>query len=148
MRIERLGPDEVDRVADAEALFDDAIDAGTTRAFLADERHHLLIAYEDGSPAGFVSGVELLHPDKSGPEMFLYELGVDEAFRGRGIGRALVEALTALAWERGCYAMWVLTDEDNAAAMATYRAAGGHREPESVMFVWDRPDPAPSRRSR
>jgi ribosomal protein S18 acetylase RimI-like enzyme len=148
MRIERLGPDDDDRVAAAEALFDDAIDAGTTRAFLADDGHHLLIAVDDGSPAGFVTGVELLHPDKPGPEMFLYELGVDEAFRGRGIGRALVEALTAIAWERGCYGMWVLTDEDNAAAMATYRAAGGRREPESVMFVWDRPDPAPPRRSR
>ncbi len=148
MRIERLGPDDVDRVAAAEALFDDAIDAGTTRAFLADHGHHLLIADDDGSPAGFVTGVELLHPDKPGPEMFLYELGVDEAFRGRGIGRALVEALTTLAWERGCYAMWVLTDEDNAAATATYRAAGGRREPESVMFVWDRPDPPPSRPSR
>jgi ribosomal protein S18 acetylase RimI-like enzyme len=148
MRIERLGPDDVDRVAAAESLFDDTIDARTTRAFLADDGHHLLIAVDDGSPAGFVTGVELLHPDKPGPEMFLYELGVDEAIRGRGIGRALVEALTALAWERGCYAMWVLTDEDNVAATATYRAAGGRREPESVMFVWDRPDPPPSRRSR
>jgi ribosomal protein S18 acetylase RimI-like enzyme len=148
MRIERLGPDDVDRVAAAEALVDDAIDAGTTRSFLADERHHLLIAVDDGSPAGFVTGVELLHPDKPGPEMFLYELGVDEAFRGRGIGRALVEALTSLAWERGCYAVWVLTDDDNAAATATYRAAGGRREPGSVMFVWDRPEPATPRRSR
>ena len=148
MRIERLGPDDVDRVAAAEALFDDPIDLATTRAFLADQGHHLLIAVEDGSPAGFVSGVELLHPDKLGPEMFLYELGVGELFRGRGIGRALVESLTALAWERGCYGMWVLTDEDNAAAMATYRAAGGRHEPESVMFVWDRPDPPPSRPSR
>src|SRR4249920_10483 len=106
MRIERLGPADLDRVAAAEALFDDAIDVGTTRAFLADERHHLLIAVDDGSPAGFVTGVELFHPDKPGPEMFLYELGVDEAFRGRGIGRALVGSLTDLAWERGCYAMW------------------------------------------
>ncbi len=94
MRIERLGPDDVDRVAAAEALFDDAIDAETTRAFLADERHHLLVAFDGEAPAGFVTGVELLHPDKPGPEMFLYELGVDEAFRGRGIGRALVEALS------------------------------------------------------
>jgi ribosomal protein S18 acetylase RimI-like enzyme len=148
MRIERLGPDDDDRVAAAEALFDDAIDAGTTQAFLADDGHHLLIAYDDGSPAGFVSGVELLHPDKPGPEMFLYELGVNEAFRGRGIGHALVEALTALAWERGCSALWVLTDEGNAPAMATYRSVGGRPQPGSVMFVWGRPDATPPRPSR
>jgi ribosomal protein S18 acetylase RimI-like enzyme len=107
-----------------------------------------LVAFDGEAPAGFVTGVELLHPDKPGPEMFLYELGVDEAFRGRGIGRALVGSLTDLAWERGCYAMWALTDDANEAATATYQAAGGSREPESVMFVWDRPDTAPPRRSR
>jgi ribosomal protein S18 acetylase RimI-like enzyme len=147
VRIERLGRDDLDRVAAAGGLFDDAIDARTSRAFLADDRHHLLVAYDGDAPAGFVTGVELLHPDKPGPEMFLYELGVDEAFRGRGIGRALVEALRELAWERGCHAMWVLTDGSNQAATATYQAAGGSREPESVMLVWDRPDTAPQRGS-
>ena len=38
MRIERLGPDDIDRVAAAEALFDDAIVAETSRAFLAEDR--------------------------------------------------------------------------------------------------------------
>ena len=148
MRIERLGPDDIDRVRAAEGLFDDAIDTETCGVFLADDRHHLLVAYDGDAPAGFVTGVELLHPDKPGPEMFLYELGVDGAFRGRGIGRALVEALAELAWGRGCYAVWALTDDANAAATATYQAAGASRQPESVMFVWDRPDTAPPRRSR
>jgi len=122
VRIERLGPDDTDRVAAAEALFDDVIDAETSRAFLADDRHHLLVAFDGEAPAGFVTGVELLHPDKPGPEMFLYELGVGESFRGRGIGRALVGSLRELAWERGCYAMWVLTDD----AKTTSEMAG-HR---------------------
>ncbi|HZE00492.1 MAG TPA: GNAT family N-acetyltransferase, partial [Pseudonocardiaceae bacterium] len=51
-------------------------------------------------------------PDK-GTEMFLYELGVDDRFRRRGIGKALVAALAELARESGCYGMWVLTDSDN-----------------------------------
>jgi hypothetical protein len=33
--------------------------------------------------------------------------------------------------------MFVLTDEDNAAAMATYRSAGGKPESAGVMFAWD-----------
>jgi ribosomal protein S18 acetylase RimI-like enzyme len=52
--------------------------------------------------------------------MFLYELGVDALFRGRGIGQPLVSALAGLARERGGDGMWVLTDHDNAAALATY----------------------------
>src|SRR5262245_40115954 len=123
-------PMEIRRVTQFEAvaraghLFDAVPQEAATRRFLADERHHLLIAYVDGSPAGMITGVEVTHPDK-GTEMFLYELGVDESFQGRGVGKALVGALADLARERQCYGMWVITGEDNAAALATYRAAGG-----------------------
>lgn len=94
------------------------------------------MAYDGGAPAGFVTGVETTHPDK-GTEMFLYELSVGEAFRGRGIGTALVRALADLARERGCYGMWVLTDDDNAAALAAYAAAGGRVDGRQVMLSWD-----------
>ena len=43
-------------------------------------------------PVGMISGVETTHPDK-GTEMFLYELGVDEDARRRGVATALVNAL-------------------------------------------------------
>ena len=68
--------------------------------------------------------------------MFLYELAVVEAHRRQGIGTALVEALRDLAREQGCYGMWVLTDDDNAAAGATYRKAGGEVESQPLMFSW------------
>ena len=82
-------------VADIEAashLFDEAVQAELTATFLDQQNHHLAIAYVDDTPAGFVSGVEITHPDKR-TEMFLYELGVDDSFRGRGVGKALVAAL-------------------------------------------------------
>ncbi len=119
----------------AECLFDHPIQRTAAARFLDSDIHHLLLAYEGGVPAGFVTGVEMTHPDK-GTEMFLYELGVDEAFRGRGYGTRLVEALVALARERGCYGMWVLTEDENPAAMATYRAAGGTLESVNVLFEW------------
>ncbi|WP_433267969.1 GNAT family N-acetyltransferase [Actinosynnema sp. CS-041913] len=108
-----------DAVTAAAHLFDDPPRADATRRFLADEGHHLLIAYVDDQPAGFVSGVETTHPDK-GTEMFVYELGVDEPFQRRGIGRALVDAMLALAGERGCFGAFTATEPDNTAALATY----------------------------
>jgi hypothetical protein len=33
--------------------------------------------------------------------------------------------------------MWVLTDADNAAALATYRAAGADESKSQVMLDWD-----------
>jgi ribosomal protein S18 acetylase RimI-like enzyme len=129
----------VTEAADVQAashLFDGPARPDATRQFLADDRHHLLVAYVDGAPAGMVTGVELTHPDK-GTEMFLYELAVDEPHRRGGIGRALVSALADLAREHGCYGMWVLTDEGNPPALATYRSAGGVPEDKLVLFNWD-----------
>jgi ribosomal protein S18 acetylase RimI-like enzyme len=123
-------------VADAAHLFDDPVDSAASDSFLADARHHLLIAYVGDDPAGFVTAVELFHPDKPEPEMFLYELGVDEPFRGRGLAGALLLRLLDLCRERGCGSMFALTDEDNAAARATYTKAGGESQPAGIMFTW------------
>ena len=136
MDIRALGSGDDAAVAAAGHLFDGPVDAAAAARFLADPDHHLLVAYDsDERPVGFVSGVELTHPDK-GTEMFLYELGVDKAARGQGIGRALVEALGAKARERGCYGMFVLTDDDNAAALATYRSAGAGAASPQLMLDW------------
>ncbi|MEV0150971.1 MULTISPECIES: GNAT family N-acetyltransferase [unclassified Nonomuraea] len=116
-------------------LFDMPPQREATGRFLADEGHHLLIAYVDGTPAGMVTGVEMTHPDK-GTEMFLYELGVDERFRGQGIGRALVLALARLARERGLYGLWTATGKDNVPAQATYSGTGGDPEWEQVIYTW------------
>ncbi len=45
-------------------------------------------------------------------------------------------ALEALARERGCYGMWVATEPDNAAAIATYRAAGAAGPEAAVVLDW------------
>jgi [ribosomal protein S18]-alanine N-acetyltransferase len=131
-----MAPADLDAVVAAGPLFDGPVQPGAAARFLAEPTAHLGVAYEDGQPVGFVSGVETTHPDK-GTEMFLYELAVDERHRRRGIGTALVRALAERARERGCYGMWVLTDRSNEAAMATYRRAGATVESDHVMFGWD-----------
>jgi ribosomal protein S18 acetylase RimI-like enzyme len=123
------------RRADGTDLFDNPLREDAVARFLVSADHHLLLALEAGEPVGMVSGVELTHPDK-GTEMFLYELSVTEASQRRGIGTALVEALAALARERGCRGMWVLTDEDNAAAVGTYRKAGATIEERTLLLEW------------
>jgi ribosomal protein S18 acetylase RimI-like enzyme len=135
MQVDRIGPDDLERVLAAAHLFDEPPTAEWTDRFLAHDGHHLLFAHLDGADVGFVSGVEMTHPDK-GTEMFLYELGVDDAARGQGAGKALVAALREVAEERGCYGMWVLTDDDNDAAVRTYQAAGGSEPDPQVLLDW------------
>ena len=136
MVIRRLGPSDATLVLAAADLFDRSPRPDATERFLNEPGHHLLAAFDGERMTGFVSGVEMTHPDK-GTEMLLYELSVAEDARRRGIGTALVSALVELATSRGCYGMWVLTDEDNVAAHRTYEAAGGRVTVRQVMFGWE-----------
>ena len=127
------GDDEA--VASISYLFDDPARADATARLLSSPGHHLLVAFEDATAVGFVTGVEMTHPDK-GTEMFLYELGVDETARNGGVGAALVAALADCARTAGCYGMWVLTEQDNVAAMRAYQAAGGTDPQVNTMLTW------------
>jgi aminoglycoside 3-N-acetyltransferase I len=135
MRIERI--DQAAAVLAAADLFDEPPLAAATERFLREPGHHLLFAYdEDGRAVGMISGVEMTHPDK-GTEMFIYELGVAPAARLQGIGTRLVAELAAIARRNGCYGMWVGTEVDNDAALATYRRAGARDEAKFTLLNWD-----------
>ncbi len=133
--IRRMGAGDEQSVLDAAVLFDATPRRDWTTQFLTRQGHHLLIAYLGETPVGFISGVETVHPDK-GVEMFVYELGVDEPYRRRGIASALVGELLHIARTAGCYGMWVPTEGDNEAALATYRAAGAKPPEEAVVLTW------------
>jgi ribosomal protein S18 acetylase RimI-like enzyme len=134
---------DAERLLAASHLYDDPALPAAAADFASRPGHHLLVATidDDPTPVGFVSGVEMVHPDK-GLEMFLYELGVDDGHRGLGIGTALVEALAELARGLGCYDLWTLTDLDNDAALGTYRKAGATEESTHVMLTWPFEEPA------
>ena len=133
MEIVAMQPGDEARVLAAAALFDDVPTEAWTSAFLAREGHHLLLAFVGDDAVGFVSGVETIHPDK-GIELFLYELGVDDAHRRKGVATALLERLETIAIDAGCRGMWVATEPDNVAALATYRSAR-YEAPEPCVVL-------------
>jgi ribosomal protein S18 acetylase RimI-like enzyme len=135
MRIVRLAAGDEHIVLAGPDLFDAPPSEDWTTKLLSSEGHHLLVALDDDNAIGFVTGVETTHPDK-GTEMFLYELSVHPDHRERGVGRALVRALADFARDRGCHGMWVGTEPDNAAALATYRAAGAAPPEPCVTLSW------------
>ena len=88
VRLARRGDeDEVARFVEA---FDNRVLADETTRFLDDDRHLLLLGYVGDRPAGFVSAVEVFHPDKQS-ELFLNEIGVMQRDRRRGVARALID---------------------------------------------------------
>ncbi len=51
---------------------------------------------------------------------YLQDLFVEKESRGQGVGRRLIEAVAAVACERGCYRLYWTTQEGNAAARKLY----------------------------
>jgi ribosomal protein S18 acetylase RimI-like enzyme len=118
----------------APEVFDHDVDPELAREFLADPRHHLAIAIEDGVVVGFASGVHYVHPDKPA-ELFVNEVGVASTHRRRGIGRRLLALLFAHAEALGCREAWVATEPGNVAARRLYATAGGTEGPEPFVLV-------------
>lgn len=101
----------------------------------------LMLAEIGGRAVGFASGTVLDHPDKP-RALFIQEIGVNEEARRQGIAQALLSALRKAGRRRGCQVTWVLTEAENAAARATYAAAGGQETTGVVMVEWDERDAA------
>ena len=123
IKVLRRGDDEV--LANvAQGVFDNPIDPDLTAEFLADPRHHIAVAIDDGMVVGFASGVHYVHPDKQ-PELWINEVAVAPTHQGRGLGKAVLRALFSVGREHKCKTAWVLTDRSNPAAMALYASVGG-----------------------
>lgn len=128
--------DEASLANVAPGVFDHALDPRLTREFLADPRHHLAVAIEEGVVVGFASAVHYVHPDKPA-QLWINEVDVAPTHRGRGLGKAVLAAILQAGQAVGCDEAWVLTHRANTAAMRLYASSGGTEAPEDqVMFTF------------
>jgi len=121
-----LGPADAELLLGhvAEDVFDGPVVPRLAHEFLNDPRHALCVAIDEGVVVGMASGVRYVHPDKPS-EFWINEAGVAPTHQRRGLAKAIVTELLAHARREGCHEAWVLTDDDNTAALALYASAGG-----------------------
>jgi len=115
----------------AELGYEIPVDVLATRmATFSDAGEVALVAENDSSPAHLLGAATLhrtpvLH--RAGPVGRVSALVVDETMRGRGIGRALMQAAERWAVERGCILMEVTSNMRRADAHSFYEALGYER---------------------
>lgn len=135
VNIRLLGQGEEAVLANVAAgVFDNPIKMHCAREFLADPRHHIVVAIIDGQVVGFASALHYVHPDKEA-DFWVNEVGVDDAFQNRGIGRRLLAALFEHAKSHGCYHAWVATEKHNNAARRLYEVAGGVEDADDIVMA-------------
>ncbi len=98
------------------------------RRFLAPSEDGLLLgARRDGELVGFACLYWHFSSLAAAETVLMNDLYVDEATRGQGVGRALIEASAAVARERGATCLEWATAPDNHTAQRLYDSTGARR---------------------
>ncbi len=134
VEIRLLGPGDESVLDDVDPdVFDFEPQSALSREFLADPRHHIVVAIDGKRVVGMASGFHYVHPDKPA-QLFVNEVGVAATHQRQRIGQRLVEALLERGRALGCAEAWVATEPSNAAARGLYTKAGGIQDPEGFVL--------------
>jgi GNAT superfamily N-acetyltransferase len=115
-----------------EVVADEAALARTL--FGADPAAEVLLAEEDGRTVGFALFFRSYSTFLARPGLYLEDLFVEPAWRGRGIGKALLQAVARLAVARGCGRLeWSVLDW-NAPAIGFYASLGARPMDDWTVF--------------
>jgi len=103
--------------------------ASYLRSQLAKRDIVVLVAEDDGDVLGYTfAGIEGYdYMELRGPAGVLYDIVVDQAHRGRGIGQALLDATLAELKTRGAPQVVLSTAERNESAQRLFARAGFRR---------------------
>ena len=106
------------------ALADDITAMTWSRFFDAYEPVHALVAESDGVLLGLVHYLFHRSTTRIAPTCYLQDLFTTESARGRGVGRALIEAVYERAKAAGSSRVYWQTHETNTTAMKLYDKVG------------------------
>ena len=144
MQVRRLGTEDFELAAAAirtvkQPTAQLSFSAEYLRRFLSRPGNVLIVAEQDGLPTGFLVAYMLDRVDRDQRMVCLYEIGVSESHRQRGIGRAVIEALKALCRREDTMKTWVITNRSNVAAVRLYETTGAAADTsgDEVTFVYE-----------
>jgi GNAT superfamily N-acetyltransferase len=95
---------------------------------------YALLAWAGQRLAGFACYSFLWPAAGRTRSLFLKELYVAEACRGKGVGALLMDALRLTAIEHDCSRVEWTTDDNNPGAMRFYEALGYARKPSKIFY--------------
>ena len=123
---------EYERMADQVVATEEGLQAALFERQVA----HAMIAEEAGEPVGFVLYFFNFSTFEGHEGLYLEDLFVRPAYRGKGYGKALFRALAAVAESRGCPRFeWSCLDW-NTPSQGFYRRMGA--QPMEDWTVWRR----------
>ncbi|MBP1618506.1 MAG: GCN5-related N-acetyltransferase [Bacteroidetes bacterium] len=95
----------------------------------------VLLAKVGGVYAGLLVGFENFSTFTAKPMINIHDVFVSPDFRGRGIGRKMIEKIESIASERSCSRVTLEVRHDNVVAQELYKSVG-FADTEPPMFFW------------
>jgi GNAT superfamily N-acetyltransferase len=137
MRVEPISESQFERLLPLIAAYQrfyeaEAIDEQRNRVFFSrfiapSEDGMLLGAWGKGELVGYACLYWSLTSIAPGETVLMNDLYVDPARRGKGVGRALIDASAAIARQRGAERLEWMTARDNETAQRLYDSTGAKR---------------------
>jgi GNAT superfamily N-acetyltransferase len=123
-------------LAEYEHLADqvEATEEGMRKHLFDNHRAEVIIAEYDGAPAGFALYFHNFSTFAGKPGIYIEDLFVKPALRGKGLGRALFACLAALAVKQDCGRLEWACLNWNEPSIAFYKAQGGRPLTEWTTF--------------
>lgn len=107
-------------------VFDEPKQRRGLSLMLENERGRVLVAEAEGLVIGMCSGQLLVSTAEGGLSLLIEDVVVDERWRGRGVGRLLMAAISDWAKANKVSRLQLLADRNNVPALDFYRSLGWH----------------------
>ena len=108
-------------------------------AIIADDSRPIFVAEDGGIVYGYAFCVFICHENNNIltdiRTLYIDDLCVDEAARGKGIGRELYNFAVNFAKESGCYNLTLNVWADNVSALGFYEALGLHKQKIGMELI-------------
>ena len=107
------------------------------RKILADERHHIIVAEEDGkivSSCVCVVILNLTHAQR--PYGLIENVITDSGYRKKGLATACLHYAKEIAVSENCYKIMLLTGAKMESTLNFYEQAGYNRNDKTAFIQW------------
>jgi ribosomal protein S18 acetylase RimI-like enzyme len=98
----------------------------------------ILLARIDSTYVGMLTAFENFSTFAAQPAINIHDLFVQKAYRGKGVGRKLMNAIIEEARQRKCSRLTLEVRKDNCRAQQLYQSLGFDEAPNQMLF-WQKP---------
>ncbi|MEA5027080.1 MAG: GNAT family N-acetyltransferase [Erysipelotrichaceae bacterium] len=113
------------------------VSTAKAEAFLSNPANLVYVAHDDRLAAGYILCYRMNRMDNGHDIMTIFHLFVLETYRRQGIARKLMDLALNYAHEEKLHYVFLITQNDNAAANALYLNCGGYNHPkDKEVYFW------------